>query len=276
MANLISDEIIPRLVAAHRSPPGARNMADERAFALDPETIANLAVTRDAGHLADLAEAAVAAGLPYDSLLVDFFAPAARILGARWEDDSADFIEVTLGLWRMQEVVHEMASRRLGDGQPIVLHPPERRILCAVVPGDDHSFGSLVLEDLFRRGGWTTTGLRGVGRPELAACVRHNWFDIVALTASVARNSAVFARLVSELRAASRNPGVSIMVGGLVFNEQPELAEEVGADATARDARAALQQAELLVGKLLVGHRSDSMREDAHAARMGFVRAGSG
>jgi methanogenic corrinoid protein MtbC1 len=261
MATLISDEIIPRLVAAHRH--GSDGLAREAApaGALEPEMVANLAVTRDAGELADLLGAALAAGMPYDVLLLDLLAPAARLLGARWEDDSADFVEVTLGLWRLQEVVHELASRRLGPDEPAAQHI-ERRILCAVVPGDDHSFGSLMLEDLFRRGGWSTTGLRGASSAVLIASVRHCWFDIIALTASVERNSAVLARLVADVRAASRNPGISVMVGGLVFNEQPELAEQVGADATAEDARAALQKAELLVGQLMVGRADDPHSRD--------------
>jgi methanogenic corrinoid protein MtbC1 len=248
MATLIADEIIPRLIAAHR----AESVADDSGagLLLDPTRMADLAIHSDTRHLADATEAAMANGIGFETLMMDVMAPAARILGKRWEDDRADFIEVTLGLWRLQELVHELASRRCG-AQPSVMH--ERRILCAVAPGDDHSFGSLILEEMFRRGGWTCAGLRGATRAQLLRQVSEGWFEIIALTVSVERNSATLADLVADLRAASCNPGVSIMVGGPVFNDHASLADEIGADATASNARAALHQAELLVGQYLVG-----------------------
>jgi MerR family transcriptional regulator, light-induced transcriptional regulator len=249
MATLIADEIIPRLIAAHRGL--ATVDAVHGAILLDSARLADLAVSADAGHLADIAELALAGGLSFESLLIDVMAPAARILGERWEDDTADFIEVTLGLWRLQELVHELASRRCGPESPYIMH--ERRILCAVAPDDDHSFGSLMLEELFRRAGWTCTGLRGASRAKLLRQVSEGWFEIIALTVSVERNSDTLSRLVADIRAASCNPGVSIMVGGPVFNEDASLADEIGADATASTARAALQKAELLVGHYLVG-----------------------
>jgi methanogenic corrinoid protein MtbC1 len=249
MATLIADEIIPRLIAAHRGltavgPVGSTGQ-------LDAVCLADLAIGTDAGQLADIAEVALAGGLSFESLMMDVMAPAARILGERWEDDSADFIEVTLGLWRLQELVHELASRRCGPESPFVLH--ERRILCAVAPDDDHSFGSLMLEDLFRRAGWSCTGLRGASRAKLLRQVSEGWFEIIALTVSIERNSETLSQLVADLRAASCNPGVSIMVGGPVFNNQSSLADEIGADATASSARDALHKAELLVGHYLVG-----------------------
>jgi hypothetical protein len=116
---------------------------------------------------------------------------------------------------------------------------------------------------MFRRSGWSASGARHLDRRALLAAVHDSSFDIIALTLSVERNSAVIAELVAALRHASRNPGVRIMVGGPVFNEQPGLAELVGADGTASDARAALHKAEMLVGQLLVG------RTDAQSGQNG-------
>lgn len=248
MATLIADEIIPRLIAAHRAECGTEDSG--AGILLDPARMADLAMHSDTRHLADASEVAMANGICFEALMMDVMAPAARILGERWEDDRADFIEVTLGLWRLQELVHELASRRCG-AQTSVMH--ERRILCAVAPGDDHSFGSLLLEEMFRRAGWNSAGLRGATRAQLLRQVSEGWFEIIALTVSVERNSAALTNLVADLRAASANPGVSIMVGGPVFNDHASLADEIGADATASNARAALHQAELLVGQYLVG-----------------------
>ena len=52
------------------------------------------------------------------------------------------------------------------------------------------------------------------------------------------------------LRSESRNRGVGVMVGGRLFAEKPELANAVGADATATDGRQAALQAETLLALL--------------------------
>jgi methanogenic corrinoid protein MtbC1 len=276
MASLIADEIIPRLIAAHRAESGEACGAE--AIVLDPVHLADMAIQSDARHLADISELAMSEGLSFETLMLDVMAPAARILGERWEDDRADFIEVTLGLWRLQELVHELASRRCGADTGPVMH--ERRILCAVAPGDDHSFGSLLLEEMFRRAGWSSSGLRGASRAQLLRQVSEGWFEIIALTVSVERNSAVLTDLVADLRAASCNPGVSIMVGGPVFNDHASLADEIGADATASNARAALHQAELLVGQYLVEsgktarERTVSRRASGHPAARAGIQPG--
>jgi methanogenic corrinoid protein MtbC1 len=259
MAALITDEIIPRLIAAHRPCSAGQDLqAASNPSGLDPVALADAAVATDAGGLQAIAGGLLARGVSLETLLLELVAPAARILGERWEDDTSDFVEVTLGLWRMQELVHSLAHIAQGDGS--TRRQTERHILCVTAPGDQHSLGSLVLEEIFRRAGWGTTGLRGDSEQALLAQVAQGWFDIIALTVSVERNSATIASMVSALRAASRNPGVSIMVGGPVFNALPGLAIEVGADATASDARAALNQAELLVGAMVVGSSAVSGR----------------
>lgn len=254
MSSLIEDEIIPRLLAAHRmtetelrprldqpAPVGAR---------LDPDSVADRAIGCDAGGMVQVFEDAIARGADLETLLVDVLAPAARCLGARWEQDSADFIDVTMGLWRLQEVVHELTGRDLGSD----LYPRAgRRILCAVAPGDDHSFGSVILEEFFRRAGWEANSCRAATRPELLAAMLGDWYDVVALTVTVEQPSATLANLVAALRASSRNPAVLIMVGGRIFSEQPGLADAIGADATASDARGALSRAERLVEQRKVG-----------------------
>jgi methanogenic corrinoid protein MtbC1 len=130
---------------------------------------------------------------------------------------------------------------------------------------------------MFRRAGWACTGLRGATRAQLLRQVAQGWFEIIALTVSVERNSATLTDLVADLRAASCNPGVSIMVGGPVFNDHASLADDIGADATASNARAALHQAELLVGHYLVGssrtasgHALSHVAADHPAARAGI------
>ena len=52
---------------------------------------------------------------------------------------------------------------------------------------------------------------------------------------------------IRGVRRASRNPGLSVMVGGPPFVANPLLAAELGADGTATDGRQAVAQAQALV-----------------------------
>jgi methanogenic corrinoid protein MtbC1 len=245
LAGLIETDVIPRLLVAHRVQPLPIAEPPVAVPVFDAERIADLALADDAPGLLATAQLLLSTGAAVDALLVDLLAPAARVLGTRWEQDEIDFIDVTMALWRLQMLVHEVAATpgRVAPGA----RSPTRRALFAVVPGDGHGFGSVVLEEIFRRDGWETVGQREATEAELLADVARDWFDVVALSASIDKSAANVGVLLADLRAASRNPGVALMVGGPVFAADPGLAARIGADATAPDARGALANADRLV-----------------------------
>jgi methanogenic corrinoid protein MtbC1 len=67
---------------------------------------------------------------------------------------------------------------------------------------------------------------------------------VIGLSASVDDQLEALETFISELRSASRNPSVGVMVGGPVFLNNASLVGEVGADFTASDARQAVELAE--------------------------------
>jgi methanogenic corrinoid protein MtbC1 len=67
--------------------------------------------------------------------------------------------------------------------------------------------------------------------------VRKEWADVVGLSIGSERRLDWLRGCVADVRAASRNPAVVVMVGGPIFVLHPEWVAGVGADATARDAR---------------------------------------
>lgn len=220
----------------------------------DVVRFAALSVDADTGTLMDFVDARIAAGLSIDSVLVDLLAPAARLLGRYWEDDSRDFVDVTMGLWRIQEVLRQVTalappSRRGGKIQ--------RRILMSTMPGDQHSFGTLMVAEQFQRSGWYVDVLVDPTRSELHEKIAGSPYDVTGLTLSCDCPTATVRSLVSTIRAVSRNPEIRILIGGRNVNERPALVEEVGADGSAVDAAGAVALAEHLVAGV-----------DAHAADM--------
>lgn len=245
LSTLIESEIIPRLMVAHASvTPAASPIESDTVIRVqEVEEFAPLVMQVEADALLAHVESILARGVSLDTMLVDLLAPTARRLGEYWEDERCDFVDVTMGLWRLQEVVHEISARL-----PVKAPPAgDRRALFAAMPGDQHSFGTVVIDDIFQRDGWLTDRMSGAETSDLLERVEDDWFDIIGLTVSCDCHIATLPSIIAALRNVSRNPRVCIMVGGRIFSADPDLAIYVGADGTARDAKSALQVADQLV-----------------------------
>jgi methanogenic corrinoid protein MtbC1 len=192
------------------------------------------------GHI----ESILARGIAFDTVMVDLLAPTARLLGEMWEDDRCDFVDVTMGLWRLQEVVHEIALRLPADR---IAAAGGRRALFASMPGDQHNFGTVVIDEIFRRDGWLTDRMSDAETADLLNRAAQDWYDMIGLTISCDCHIAELPAIIAALRNVSKNSQLCVMVGGRVFSADPALAVQVGADGTARDARAALKVAVALV-----------------------------
>lgn len=249
LSAVIEHEIIPRLVASRPvraalepalSIAGAPGASITTA---DLDMFVPLALSAEADNLLDHAEGLIARGVSVDALLVDLLAPTARVLGEYWESDQCDFVDVTMGMWRLQEVAHELSAR-----VPATLpYGKGWRVLFSPVPGDQHSFGSVVLDEIFAREGWFTDRLSETTAPALLDKVAADWFDLVGLTIGCASHIAALPSFIAARRGVSANPQLVVMVGGKLFVETPALAAEVGADGTAADARLAVNVASKLV-----------------------------
>ena len=248
MARLIEGEIIPRLLLAHRAerdivtpPVAVFTLLEATAFARQTLQIEVFA-------LLSQIEAHLDRGVPIDTIYLDLLAPTARVLGEMWDNDICDFVDVTMGMWRLQQVIHELGNRA---PCPSVRTRADRRVLFTVPPGDQHSFGLVMIEDFFRRAGWRTWSAADAAITELCAIVGRQWFEMIGLTISTLDHIDALPGVIASLRRASQNPAVSVLVGGRIFVDHPEMAVQVGADGTAPDAAQALIVADRLVDRAL-------------------------
>ena len=255
LSALLEQLVIPRLIAQRDMTPGhscaaATDHPTASAVipAADVDAFARLAVDGDARDLLDFAENCERRGCSIETLYVDLLAPAARRLGEAWSDDSRDFVDVTMGLWRIQEVLRALALR----SPPSVASGYGRRTaLFAPMPGDQHNLGTLMIGECFQRAGWDCEILVAPTRSELLECLDRRVFDLVGLTVSCDCSSAALASMVQAMRAVSSNPRIRIMLGGRAIDECPELVGASGADATAADAVSAVAIADDLVPLML-------------------------
>jgi MerR family transcriptional regulator, light-induced transcriptional regulator len=244
--------VIPRLIADRGKPAkwidaGRLAVEDARPRRIsdaDVEEFSQLSLTADAPALIDFVDRWLANGSSVETVYVELLAPAARKLGAYWEEDSEDFVGVTMGLWRIQEILRELTLRippasRPGHGQ--------RSALFSSMPGEQHSFGTLMVAECFERAGWDSDVLIEPTQSELTGKFAGRHYDLIGLTVSCDCPTGTLASLVTTIRAVSSNPGIRILIGGRVINERPDLVEQCGADATASDAPSAVALADSLV-----------------------------
>jgi methanogenic corrinoid protein MtbC1 len=214
----------------------------------DVAELAGLVLSRDAQVVRAFVERMHARGTPVETLYLDLLAPTARRLGDLWCEDACDFGDVTVGLGRLQQVLHELSSAFRSD-----LPTPEhgRRVLLVPVPGEQHSFGLYMVGEFFRRAGWDVWGEPRVDSgADLVQLVRSQWFAVVGLSLASETRVDALASGIRALRRASRNRAIGVLVGGPLFVAHPELVARVGADATAIDGGQAPLQAQNLLALL--------------------------
>jgi MerR family transcriptional regulator, light-induced transcriptional regulator len=245
LARMIESEIIPRLMIAHRPaavqrPHDATQISEirrEEVLAFAP-----MSIERDAAALLEFAEGLVERGVAIESILLDLIVPAARELGSRWEEDTTDFLDVTMGLWRMQELSYELTSRL-----PVSFAMTRHRALFSPMPGDQHSFGSLMVAEFFRLSGWHSQGMIEPERAALLAELAAGDYDLYGLNVTRDQDLDDLEALISDVRHASRNKKLIVLVGGRAIPGDAGYVEARGADATAGDARDAVAVAARLI-----------------------------
>jgi MerR family transcriptional regulator, light-induced transcriptional regulator len=235
----IERELVPRILASSRVGPFPPEMMRRAGEVLDDERVSEL-VRRIRGgdeeatgrFVAEL----LADGVESEVIFLDLITPAARRLGKMWEEDTCDFVEVTLALGRLHRALRGLSHLFLSQQPPAA---SVGRILLSNVPGEQHTLGLVMVAEFFVRAGWTVDLGHPLDSPDLGAVVRDEWYDVAGFSAACDTSLGTLKREVGRVRRASRNPRLRILVGGRVFDDAPALVKRVGADASASDAREA-------------------------------------
>ncbi len=251
LTEAITTEIIPRLLQARRAELRAR-VRPEHGLAWQPEDgevdrFAALVLDRDeslaVAYLRELAERGVRLEALYELLL----GASARHLGRMWEDDNVNFTAVTIGVFRLQEIMRSMSAAFVGTAPT---RAQEARILLVPAVGGQHSFGLAMVAEHFLRAGWEVCCERAHSDADMAALVEGSWFDIIGFSVGATDQLDSLAKTIKAVRKASRNLRLGVMVGGPVFTACPDSVSACGADATAGCASTAITQAEHLMMSL--------------------------
>lgn len=157
--------------------------------------------------------------------------PALYAIGRLWQENKVSVAQ--------EHMASAIAQTLMGQGYGVV-EPAgniDRTAVFACPAGNQHAIGLRMVADAFEQVGWTVHFL-GADTP-LAALVQHIRElapDLVGLSASLPGHLKGVREAVSGLRRALGKECPRIVVGGLVFNQFPPLADRLGVDILGTDA----------------------------------------
>ena len=204
------------------------------------DALMTLILQVDAGPSANYVKELCAQGIELEELYLNLLTPVARKLGEKWDNDDADFTQVTVALWRIKQLMYDLSpifqeyAEYKQQGKSVMLVP---------LPGSQHTLGLFMVSEFFARAGWRVWGELAATEADILRMAKTQWFDVVGLSASLQEQFPDLKRMINEVRSVSLNPHVGIMIGSPVFNQNPDLIEDLGADMVGIDAVDALEKA---------------------------------
>ena len=246
LSRAIEDEIIPRLMLAHPTageclhltPAVSAQVSEE-----DVQAFAKLVLAPDENVAHACIDAMRTSGISVETIYTDLLAPVARYLGVLWEEDICDFTEVTTGLGRLQQVLREL-SPAFGQSNTST---SGSRVLLLPGPGEQHTFGLVMVSEFFRRAGWDVGGGAWEAGADPVVMVQREWFDVVGFSLGNVAQLDDLAACIQRVRAAALNKSLCVIVGGPLFLANPEYVAYVNADAASTDGSQAPDLAARLV-----------------------------
>jgi methanogenic corrinoid protein MtbC1 len=249
LANVIDAEIIPRLFMLQTGGVGARkNLPSGKvpsSLHSSVEHFTQLIIAEATDDAYAMIEDFQGQGFELGEIMLELLSPAARLLGIWWEEDRIGFVDVTIGASRLKQIVHHY---RRANALPVAT--TDKSILLLPAPNEAHTFGMLIISELFRNKGWTVGGGHPMDAAEADTLARGSSWDVVGFSLANDRLIEQLTKAISRVRKLADNPNLVVLVGGRAFAEAPDLCETVGADFAVSSPEDALRLSETAVASI--------------------------
>tara|TARA_R110002020_G_scaffold176756_6_gene369219 strand:- start:3548 stop:4348 length:801 start_codon:yes stop_codon:yes gene_type:complete len=184
----------------------------------------------------------IARGVRRREIMDTYIPAAARRLGDLWVADKASFVDVTVGVGRLQAMVRDHADAP--GGRTARVDATARSFLMIVPEFEDHSLGAILAADQLRRQGVPVRlGIR-LPREDLAALVAASDFAALGLSVATAATLEKAAQLIDYLRS-NLDAVPPVMLGGRAVRISATAAELTGADHAVKTAHDAIMRCDL-------------------------------
>jgi MerR family transcriptional regulator, light-induced transcriptional regulator len=242
----MQDEFVQRQLT-HARPDQERVDRAELTRPIQPadiERMVGAALAPDDDAVAARAQSLLREGLTLRQLYQEVIAPAAQELGRLWEDDHADFVEVTVGAGRLQRLIRDLGRSR----SPQTVPAQDAFTVVLSAPDDEtHTLGLTMVADCFLVDGWLVEMGAPLGSASAVELVKTHDVDLVGLCLTRTDEVDGMTSWISAIRHHSRNQNLTVLVGGRAFVERPDMVSSCGADGFTPDAMSAPSVARSLV-----------------------------
>jgi methylmalonyl-CoA mutase cobalamin-binding subunit len=170
--------------------------------------------------------------------LADIYIPeAARRMGDAWQDDQMSWLDVSIGVGRMQSLLREIGTAWAADQAGDTGHGT---VLLIVPEREQHTLGPMVAMGQLRRFGVSVCLRIAPSSNELRSLMASRQFDGVLISIATKDKLDTVTKTVQFIKT-SATKHMPIVVGGAVTTKVEDLAACTGADLASNDICAALE-----------------------------------
>lgn len=170
--------------------------------------------------------------------LADIYIPeAARRMGDAWQNDQMSWLDVSVGVGRMQSLLREIGMAWVADQAGDTGHGT---VLLIVPDREQHTLGPMVAMGQLRRFGVSVCLRIAPSHNELRSIMAARQFDGVLISIATKDKLESVAKTVQFIKSVAGTP-MPIVVGGAVTPNVEDLAACTGADLASNDICAALE-----------------------------------
>lgn len=214
---------------------GSRTVVETRESLVTGLMAASLSGTKSAfaGLLTEMKRARISL-----AALADVYIPlAARRMGQAWLDDEMSWLDVSIGVGRMQSLLREIGTAWVADQASDAGHGT---VLLIVPEREQHTLGPMVATGQLRRYGISVCLRIAPSFSELRTLMAARRFDGVMISVATTEKLASVAKTVQVLKTVMVAP-IPIIVGGAVMARVEDPASCTGADLSSNDIGVALE-----------------------------------
>ncbi|MBU3567410.1 cobalamin B12-binding domain-containing protein [Polynucleobacter alcilacus] len=186
-------------------------------------------------------------GASIDYIVLDLIPAIARKLGKQWEDDSLSFADVSIGVNKLERVIHKLdylfQANQLDRQQ-------NKAIFITVFPGSQHSLGSLIFANFLTFTGWQVHRPNQVNLDAIVYGVSSRMLQAIAISVSTHEQLERLPNLIDLIRQKSQNPKIIVLIGGPLYNKAPDAFDHIQAEVKAFSPEESVQKLEQHLSQL--------------------------
>ena len=200
-------------------------------------------VTGDSDASLELTKKAMNARISATEILGRGLLPGIETVGEQFEKEEIFFPELLMAANAMKAAV-ALLKPELSKSRA----PHAGKYVIGTVEGDAHDIGKNIVKMMLEQNGWEVTDLgTDVPAEKFCSVIEEDSFDILGLSALLTVTMPVMADVIKAIRAAGLRDKVKVMVGGAPLTQS--FADNIGADAYAKNAVEATRKAKSLIGR---------------------------